>query len=153
VAPARAEQAALLHDWLKPWPASRLRTLLRRRKVRLDAHIRSLPILWHGPAAAAEARAHFGIRDREVLDAVSAHTSGRPHPTKLLRILMVSDFCADGRTFPEARFGARLASRSLSAATRYVLACKVAWLTANGHHAPSLNRCLASVACRGSENA
>jgi predicted HD superfamily hydrolase involved in NAD metabolism len=148
VSPRRAELAALLHDWLKPWPAARLRNLLLRRRVRLDAHTAGLPVLWHGPAAAAEAHATLGIHDREVLDAVRWHTSGRPNPSKLLRILMISDFCAAGRDFPEARVGRALARRSLSAATRYVLACKVAWLTAHGHSAPGLSRCLSSIACR-----
>jgi predicted HD superfamily hydrolase involved in NAD metabolism len=145
VNPEQAAMAAHLHDWLKPWPAARLAALLRRRRVRLDAHTRATPATWHGPAAAAEAPARLGIRDHAVLDAVRWHTSGRRNPSDLLKILIVADFCADGRDFPEARIGRRIARRDLTAATRYVLASKIAWLNSRGKRAPLMTKCLQSL--------
>jgi len=146
VSPDLAAVAALLHDWLKPMTPGRLRHILRQHRVRVDAHTAALPNLWHGPAAAAEAPVRLGIKDREVLDAVRWHTSGRPHPSKLLQLLIVADFCADGRDFHEAAVGRRIARRNLSEAARYVLASKIAWLRSRGASAPGMKACLASLA-------
>ncbi len=128
VDPGRAELAARLHDWLKPLPSSRLRPVLSRYHERLDADTLRVPELWHGPAAAAYARFGLGVRDRGVLDAVRWHSTGRPGFPVIGRILFVADFCAEGRGFPEALTGRRLALRSLAGGLRYVIACKLAWL-------------------------
>jgi len=39
---------------------------------------RSAPVLLHGPVGAEELRRHFGVTDRQVLDAVWWHTPGHP---------------------------------------------------------------------------
>ncbi len=132
VDPRRAALAGWLHDWLKPWPAARLRRLLSRYHEPLDAPTRRLPVLWHGPAAAAWARNALGVRDRGVLDAVRWHTTGRPGMTALDRIVFIADSAAADRTFPEARVTRRLAARDLGLATRYALASKLAWLWSRG---------------------
>jgi predicted HD superfamily hydrolase involved in NAD metabolism len=126
--PRRARLAALLHDRLKPWPAARLAALLARYHERLDADTRRVPELWHGPAGAAWARRVLGVRDREVLDAVRWHSTGRPGLGVTGRILFVADFCAEGRAFPEARAGRRIALRRLDAGLRFVIGAKLAWL-------------------------
>ena len=128
----RAVLAGWLHDWLKPWPTARLLRLLSRYHERLDAPTRRLPVIWHGPAAAAWARHALGLTDRGVLDAVRWHTTGRPGMTALDRILFIADFAAAGRDFPEARVARRLAGRDLGLATRYCLASKLAWLRSRG---------------------
>lgn len=163
VAPDRAAAAALLHDWLKPLSPARLRKVLRQHRVHLDAHTARLPALWHGPAAAAEATQRLGIKDREVLDAVRWHTSGRPHPSKLLQLLIVSDFCAadrfgrpaaggNGVYAREMQHGRRIARRSLAGAARYVLASKISWLRSKGLSPhPSMLACLTSLAPRGAK--
>jgi predicted HD superfamily hydrolase involved in NAD metabolism len=130
--PEAAALAGWLHDWVKPWPRARLRRLLAGYHEHLDEATRRKPVLWHGPAAAAWARHALGVRDREVLDAVRWHTTGRARMTTLDRILFVADFCAAGRAHPEAAVGRRLARRSLGLATRYVLASKLAWIGSHG---------------------
>jgi predicted HD superfamily hydrolase involved in NAD metabolism len=138
--PAAAALAGWLHDWLKPWPAARLRRACARYHEVLDDDTRRKPVLWHGPAAAAWARRELGVRDRAVLDAVRWHTTGRSRMTPLDRVLFVADFCAEGRTHPEAAVARRLARRDLTAAARYVIACKLAWVRAQGgvHHPAGL---------------
>ena len=130
--PDCAEAAGWLHDWLKPAASARLKAMLKRDGVRLDAATRAIPAIWHGPAAAAAAPRAFGIRVPGVLDAVRWHSTGRRGFGALGRILFVADFCAPGRGFADARTGRRLARRSLELAVRYVLACKLSWLLSHG---------------------
>ena len=130
--PGKAAAAGLLHDWLKPLSIPRLRALARRYGVRFSRADRAAPAVWHGPVAAAWAQRECGVRDRDLLRAVQWHTTGRPGASMLERVVFVADFCAAGRAFPEAAAGFRLARRSLALATRYVLACKLAYLNRTG---------------------
>jgi len=132
VDPRRAALAAWLHDRLKPLPPPRLRRLLARYHGRLDAESLRYPVLWHGPAAAAWARAALGVTDRAVLDAVRWHTTGRPGMTPLDQVLFVADACAAGRAHAGAATGRRLARVSLRAGARYVAAAKLGWLFERG---------------------
>jgi predicted HD superfamily hydrolase involved in NAD metabolism len=138
--PARAALAARLHDWLKPLPPARLEAMLRARRVPSASTARLDPPIRHGPAAAQAARRLLGVSDRGVLEAVRWHTTGRAGGGPLLRLLWVADFAAADRRHPEAARARRLARRSLAAAARYVVACKLAWLAETGRAAHPATR-------------
>lgn len=127
----RAVLSAELHDALKTKPPDRLAAIMERCGCRLTAEDRRTPQLWHGPAAAALA-GRAGMRDREVLEAVHWHSTGRPGLGPTGRRLFVADYCGNGRGFREARVGRSLARRNLASAVRYVNASKLAWLFQHG---------------------
>jgi predicted HD superfamily hydrolase involved in NAD metabolism len=112
VSPRRAEWAALLHD------ASRTRLVFRSRREALG----------HAGRSAAVARRVFGIRDREILEAIAWHTVGSPDMGKLARILYVSDLASYDREFPEAARVRRLARQDLGAALRAAVGVKIRYL-------------------------
>jgi HD superfamily phosphohydrolase YqeK len=94
----------------------------------MDGETRMIPAVWHGWAAAAEARHRSGMRDREILEAVRWHSTGRAGMSALGKILFVADFCSRDRKFPGAAVGRRLARKGINLGVRYVLASKLAHL-------------------------
>ena len=58
------------------------------------------PPVLHQYTGAYLAERHFGIRDREVLDAIRYHTSGRAGMGELEKLVYLSDLLETGRDFP-----------------------------------------------------
>lgn len=58
------------------------------------------PPVLHQYTGAYLAEQHFGIRDREVLDAIRYHTSGRAGMGELEKLVYLSDLLEAGRDFP-----------------------------------------------------
>ena len=58
------------------------------------------PPVLHQYTGAYLAEQHFGIRDREVLDAIRYHTSGRAGMGELEKLVYLSDLLETGRDFP-----------------------------------------------------
>ena len=77
----RAALAALLHDFRKD-PAG---------GVEND--------LGHGDMAAEAASSEFGVTDRDVLNAIRYHTTGRAGMSRLERIIFLADTVEPGRTY------------------------------------------------------
>jgi len=97
--PAKAELAALLHDYSKAWAIDRMEKIIREQGLpeELLAHDKEL---WHAHVGAWAVRAEHGIDDEEVLDAIRYHTSGRENMTKLDKIVCLADYIEPGRDFP-----------------------------------------------------
>ncbi len=47
------------------------------------------------------ARTEWGVEDEEILAAVACHTTGRPHMTRLDKILFLADMTSADRSYPE----------------------------------------------------
>ena len=56
----------------------------------------------HSFLGAEVAKRDFGVADREVLDAIAYHTTGRPQMTRLDKIVYVADKTEDTRSYPLA---------------------------------------------------
>lgn len=113
--PARAELAALLHDYCKYWPVNKQRDALLKHHAAGDL-LEHDKALWHGPAAAAVIPEELGIRDEGILDAVRWHTSGRERMTLLDKIVCLADYIEPGRDFPGVHRIRKLAEDSLEEA-------------------------------------
>ena len=55
--------------------------------------------LWHAPVGAIIASSEFNVIDKEVLNAVKYHTTGRAGMSKLEKVIYVSDMTEPGRNF------------------------------------------------------
>lgn len=101
----KAELAALLHDCCKYWPVQRQAELLRTHWSDVPDDLHDVldygKVLWHAPAGAIIAARDYGISDREVLDAIRYHTTGREQMTLLDQIVCLADYIEPGRDFPE----------------------------------------------------
>lgn len=93
--------AALLHDYMKAEKKEVLRGLLDT--------IEDFPVtdedylhdnLWHGQVAAQVAKDEFGVKDREILEAIYFHTTGRAGLGPVGLALYVADTLEPTRTFP-----------------------------------------------------
>jgi len=127
-----AAVAGLLHDWLKPLPPAALARLMASLGGKLDPDTRRIPELWHGHAAAVLAGREMGITDPATLAAIRWHATGHPGMGLVGTAVFVADYCEEGRGFPEAVEGRRLAFHDLGAGARYVSASKLAWLASAG---------------------
>mgnify|MGYP002508027106 CR=1 FL=1 len=94
-----ARLAALLHDYAKCMAPDTLRTLL----IEADEDVRLFDFhheLWHGPAGAYLAKRDYGVTNKDVLNAVRYHTTGRANMSLLEKLIFVADLIEPGRQFP-----------------------------------------------------
>ena len=91
--------AALLHDIAKQVPADVLTKLCCQAPYLggYAEYFTEFPGLLHGPASSTIAMRMFNVFDREVLNAISFHSTGYPNPSKLLKIIMIADYIEPSR--------------------------------------------------------
>ncbi len=97
--PARAELAAIIHDVAKYWPVQRQAAVIADNGLDADLLNYDAP-MWHSEVGAYVAEHDYGIEDREVIDAIRYHTSGRENMTLLDKIVCLADYIEPGRDFP-----------------------------------------------------
>ncbi|WP_409301803.1 bis(5'-nucleosyl)-tetraphosphatase (symmetrical) YqeK [Peribacillus sp. SCS-155] len=95
----KAELAAIFHDYAKFRPKEEMKEIIISQNMREDLLVYN-PELWHAPVGAFLVEKEAGITDREVLDAINYHTSGRVNMTLLEKIIFVADYIEPGRSFP-----------------------------------------------------
>jgi predicted HD superfamily hydrolase involved in NAD metabolism len=91
VDPARVELAVWGHDLFRAHSAEGQLGLARECGIAMDETEERLPVLLHGPIAAAVLRDRFGLTDNEVLAAVRDHTSGISEMSMLAKVILVAD--------------------------------------------------------------
>jgi predicted HD superfamily hydrolase involved in NAD metabolism len=95
----KAEIAAIFHDYAKFRPKEEMKEIIVSQGFPRDL-LDYNPELWHAPVGAYLAETEAGITDREILDAIRFHTSGRPGMTLLEKIIYLADYIEPGRLFP-----------------------------------------------------
>lgn len=112
--PEKAETAALFHDMFRGRTKAEINELVTENG--LPEKYRNDPNLAHGKIAAAVMQRDFGITDREILDAVSFHTTGRPAMTLLDKVVYIADAIEPSRDYPGVDRLRELAQHDLDAA-------------------------------------
>lgn len=95
----KAELAAIFHDYAKFRPKAEMKKIITDQGFPQDL-LEFNSELWHAPAGAHLVEKEAGISDREVLEAIRYHTSGRPGMTLLDKIIYLADYIEPGRHFP-----------------------------------------------------
>ncbi len=98
----KAYIAGLLHDCARDLSVERLREYAISCNIEIGEIEDFHPILIHAPVGACIAEKEFGIRDSEILQAISSHTVLNENPTLLDKIIYVSDLGEPGRKFDDA---------------------------------------------------
>ena len=93
----KAMTAGLPHDCGKYCSAKEQLKLCEKYKITLTDLEHSMPALIHAKLGAYLAENEYGIKDREVLDAITYHTTGRPEMTMLEKILYIADYIEPNR--------------------------------------------------------
>lgn len=111
----KAELAAIFHDYAKFRPKEEMKRIIIDQGFPSDL-LEYNPELWHAPVGAYLTKTEAGITDREILDAIRYHTSGRPGMTLLEKIIYLADYIEPGRHFPGVDEVRELAQESLDQA-------------------------------------
>lgn len=96
----KAELAGMLHDIVKYFPDEKLRIMIERRPDISNDYLQYSHKLWHAPAGAVYVEETFGITDREILNAIINHTTGRKGMSALEKIIFLADYIEPDREFP-----------------------------------------------------
>ena len=134
--PRRAYLAGLLHDCAKNESKHAEKKDIIRYSVRLTPFEKRSPELWHAKTGAKKAALKLGIKDKEIIAAVSSHTTGSAHMGKITKALYVADFSEEGRKYHEAHKIRKMAQEgdSLETAIAMVVREKMKFLIKSRIH-------------------
>jgi nicotinate-nucleotide adenylyltransferase len=93
----KADIAAISHDLCKELPHEILLEIAARDGNVITPLELSRPSLLHGRAAAIIIRDEYGVADEAILEAVRAHTFGKPNMCTLAKIIYIADKIEPGR--------------------------------------------------------
>jgi predicted HD superfamily hydrolase involved in NAD metabolism len=117
----RARLSALIHDSARETEPEEFLRLAREWNLPIGEPERQSPKLLHGPVAAELARRELGIEDEEILEAVKAHTTGKPGMGPLALALYVADKIEPARDYPSVKRLRTLAREDLHVAATEAL--------------------------------
>jgi len=112
----KARIAGLLHDVSRYMDRKGLLKFAEKIHLPIDPISRNEPKLLHAPISAHIARTEFGIKDRQILKAISSHTLGRKNMTMLEKIIYVADHVEEGRSHADAMRARKLAESDIDQA-------------------------------------
>lgn len=93
----KAYLAGIGHDICKDFSNQRLIELSKKNEYGvIDFELQKISLL-HGKAAAVVLQNDFGIEDKDIYEAVSFHTSGKPDMCELTKCIYIADKIEPGR--------------------------------------------------------
>lgn len=110
----RAEIAALFHDFFRGVPEQALNGYVRQ--LGLSTSYLDNANLAHSKIAAYIMEQDYQIKDQDILNAVSYHTTGRENMSKLEKIIYLADAIEPNRSYPGVEEIRELAYRDLDEA-------------------------------------
>ncbi len=97
----KAYLAGILHDIMKEEkPEIQLQTLYHS-DIMVDAVTENAQPLWHAKAGAIYCEQVLKIKDSDVLNAISFHTTARADMSQLEKILYLADYIGEERDYPD----------------------------------------------------
>lgn len=94
----KAEIAGLLHDCAKCFSDDAQLSKCEKYHIRISEAERSAPYLLHSKLGAFIAMDKFGVNDKDIINAILYHTTGRPAMSTLEKIIYIADYIEPGRT-------------------------------------------------------
>ena len=127
----KASIAGLLHDVSRFMDRRGLLKFAEKIRLVIDPTSRAEPKLLHAPISAYIARTKFGIKDRQILKAISSHTLGRKNMTILEKIVYVADHVEEGRSHAGVKNARRLAESDIDQAIVAISSSMIKYLLGN----------------------
>lgn len=93
----QAMLAGLLHDCAKCISSGKKIKLCEKYRLEISEVEYKNPSLLHAKLGAFLAAKKYHIKDREILNAISGHTTGRPGMSLLEKIIYIADYMEPGR--------------------------------------------------------
>jgi len=88
----KVEITALLHDCAKEMPKDEMKRWIHKYSIVLDEIEEKEPGLWHQIVSAIIAERDFGVKDQEILQAISIHSTGDANMSLLAKIIYIADY-------------------------------------------------------------
>lgn len=129
--PEKADLAAMMHDMYRFHGQQEREDALVDR-LGLPARYKGNLKLAHSKVAAAALAADWGIHDREILDAVAYHTTGRAGMCPLEKVVYLADAIEPARDYPGVDALRQLAEEDLDRACLASLESTLAFVRAGG---------------------
>lgn len=126
----KAQVAALFHDTYRGKPIEILDSLVR--EFGLDDSYLGNSNLSHGKIAAIVMRRDFEILDKDVINAVAYHTTGRAGMSDLEKIIYLADAIEPGRRYPGVEELRRLAYANLNKACIKAMGLSIEYIKSRG---------------------
>lgn len=118
----KAYLAGLLHDCAKCLTDEEKLKLCDEYNIKLDDILKTQPDLTHSFLGAKIAEEEYNIKDKEILDAIAYHTTGRPNMSLLEKIVFIADYIEPNRDYFEGLDKVRdLAYKDINKAVIYAL--------------------------------
>lgn len=117
----KAEICGLLHDIMKEADPDYQLQIMKKWGIILDIVMQNSKKLWHAKSGAAYCALELKIQDREMLDAISFHTTARAGMTPLDRTLYLADFISDDRDYDDVDEMRKAVSCGVREGMRYAL--------------------------------
>lgn len=95
----KAALAGLIHDCAKYMSDDEMLNLAEKNGIFIDEVSRINPKLLHGNVGVIVAKKIMDIFDRDVLNAVACHTTGKRNMNLLEKIIYIADYIEPGRNF------------------------------------------------------
>lgn len=114
--PDKAYTAGILHDTCKNMEVKDQLEYLLSNKVPLSEFELAAPKLFHAMCGAVFVEKEIGCNDKEILDAIRYHTTGRSDMTLLEKVVFIADFIGKERDYDGVEIMREKASRSLEEA-------------------------------------
>ncbi len=93
----KANVAGLLHDCAKHMPDKEKLTLCKKRGIKVSKAEKKNPGLLHAKLGAVLAKEKYGVDDKEILSAITWHTTGKPDMSLLDKIVFIADYIEPNR--------------------------------------------------------
>ncbi|WP_085991847.1 bis(5'-nucleosyl)-tetraphosphatase (symmetrical) YqeK [Oceanobacillus senegalensis] len=99
VSQSKAELSAIFHDYCKYRSLEEMKRIIKESSLPKDL-LQYHHELWHGPVASILIEREYGIRNRDIQQAIYYHTTGRANMSNLDMVLFLADYMEPGRDFP-----------------------------------------------------
>ena len=117
--PEKAEFAGLIHDICKGITNEEQLLIIKNAGIELDEDTMKSPALWHSIAGAVYSEHDLGVTDKDVLNAVRYHTSGRGGMSILEKVIYMADLTSAERNYPDAEYTRNLTDYNLDEGIAY----------------------------------
>ena len=125
----KAHIAGLLHDCAKCLSDEKKISVCEKHNIQINSIEQRNPFLLHAKVGSYIAMKKFNIHDKDIINAILNHTTGRPGMSELEKIIYVADYIEPGRKqAPNLKEVRKLAFQDLDAALLKILEDTLAYL-------------------------
>lgn len=126
-----AKAAGLLHDITKELPQAEQLQMLRNSGIIYTQEVLESPNVYHSITGSLYARDVLGVRNRDILDGIRYHTTGRAGMSRFEKLVYIADAVSYERDYPDAPRLRELAFASPDACMLEILAFTLEKLVKN----------------------